>query len=198
VPLVSLRHPLANRTAGCERNPLRRRVDDVENAIMTCLVVLFLVAAPLLSILTGHLADAAGLREQRAEQSWHQVQAVLEQSAAAGMIGQDGGWGASWVDARWVLPDGTPRTGLIAVGLTARAGQRVPVWLTGSGQLTHPPLSRAEVLDGMANAIIATIAAVGALLALAGAGTRMAISRRRMASWAREWAITGPQWTSLR
>jgi hypothetical protein len=165
---------------------------------MTGLVVLFLIAAPLLSVLTGHLADSAGLREQRAEQAWHPVQAVLEQSAAAGMIGQDVAWDASWVEARWVLPDDKSHTGLIAVGLTARAGQRVTVWVTGSGQLTRPPLSRGEVLDGMANAIIATVAAVGALLGLVAAGAKIAINRRRMASWAREWEITGPQWTSLR
>ena len=165
---------------------------------MTGLVVLFMIAAPLLSILTGHLADAAGLREQRAEQAWHPVQAVLEQSAGAAMMGQDVAWGAAWVDARWPLPDGGHRAGVVAVGLTARAGQRVTIWVTGSGELTHPPLSRGEVLDGIANAVIATIAAVGALLALVAAGARMAINRRRMASWAREWEVTGPQWTSLR
>jgi hypothetical protein len=197
VPLVSLRHPLANRTPGCERNPLRRRVDDVETAIMTGLVVLFLVAAPLLGILTGRLADAAGIREQRAEQAWHPVQAVLEQSAAAGMIGQ-GDWGAAWVDARWSVPEGKPRTGVIAVPLTAKAGQRVTVWVTGTGQLTHPPLSRGEVLDGMANAILVTVAGLGGLLALVAAITRSAINRRRMAGWARAWEITGPRWTSRR
>jgi hypothetical protein len=198
VPLVSLRHPLANRTPGCERNPLRRRIDDVETAIMTGLIVLFLVAAPLLSIVTGRLADAAGIREQHAEQSWHPVQAVLEQSAAAGMTGQDGAWGASWVDVRWALPGGRSHTGVIAVPLTARAGQRVTVWVTGSGQLTRPPLSREEVLDGMANAILATVAAVGALVALSAAVARSQIGRRRMAGWARAWEVTGPRWTSLR
>lgn len=195
---MSLRHPLTNRTPGCERNPLRRRIDDVETRIMTGLVVLFLVAAPLLSILTGRLADAAGIREQQAEQAWHPVKAVLEQSAADGMIGQDGAWGASWVDVRWTVPDGKARTGLIAVPLTAKAGQRVTVWVTGSGELTHPPLNRGEVLDGMANAIMATVAGLAALLALVAAAARSAINRRRMAGWARAWEITGPQWTSLR
>jgi hypothetical protein len=165
---------------------------------MTGLVVFFLIAAPLLSIVTGHLADAAGLREQHAEQAWHTVEATLQQSAAAGMIGQGGGWGASWVKAQWVMPDGTRRNDVIAVGLTAKEGQRVTVWVTGSGQLTRPPLSHGEVLDGIANAVIATVVALGALLGMVAAGAKMVINRRRMTSWAREWELTGPRWTSLR
>ena len=86
---MSLRHLLPIRTRGCARNPLRRHIDDVETAIMTGLIVLFLVAAPLLCVFTGRLADAAGLREQRAEQTWRAVPAVLEQSAAQGLAGQD-------------------------------------------------------------------------------------------------------------
>jgi hypothetical protein len=195
---VSLRHPLANRTRGCARNPLRRRIDDVEAAVMVGIVVLFLLAAPLVSILTGHLADAAGLREQRSERAWRPVQAVLEQSASAGLGSQSGAWGAAWVDARWDVPGSKPRTGIIAVDLSAKAGQRVTIWVTGSGQITHPPLSHADVLDGVANAVLVTVAGVGVLLGIGAASVRAAATRRRMAAWAGEWEVIGPQWTSLR
>jgi hypothetical protein len=198
VPLVSLRHPLANRTRGCARNPLRRHIDDVEHAIITGLVVLFLLAAPLLSIMTGRIADAAGLREQHAEQSWHQSQAVLLQSAAAGLSSQDGGWDAAWVNARWAIPGGGSRTGVIAVALNAKAGQRVPIWVTGSGQVTHPPLSHDDVLDGIANAVLATVAGLAVLLALTAAAAKTEANRRRMAAWGSAWAVIGPRWTSRR
>lgn len=194
---MSLRHPLANRTRGCARNPLRRRIDDVEAAIMTGLVVAFLVVAPVMCILTGRLADAAGLREQRAEQAWHTVPAVLEQSAAQGLAGQDAAWGAVWVKARWQAPDGTRHSGPIAVGLTAKAGEHVKIWVTGSGQVTHPPLSHGEVLDGIANAVMATAAGLAVLFGLVAAVVRGAVNRRRMAAWSRAWDVVGPSWTSL-
>ena len=195
---MSLRHLLAIRARGCARSPLRRRIDDVETAVVTGLVVLFLVVAPLLCIVTGRLADAAGLREQRAEQAWQPVRAVLQQSAAQGLAGQDAAWGAAWVQARWTAPDGQPRSGPIAVGLTAKVHQKVTIWVTESGQVTHPPLSHGEVLDGIANAAMATAAGVAALFAIVAAAIRAAINRRRMAEWTRDWDVVGPRWTLLR
>lgn len=195
---MSLRHPLANRTRGCARNPLRRRIDDVEHRILTGIVVLFLIAAPLLCIMTGRLADGAGLREQSAERAWHPVQATLEQNASAGVSSQDGAWGAAWVRAQWDGPGGKQRTGIIAVDLTAKAGQRVTLWVTGSGQVTRPPLSHGEVLDGIANAVLATLVGLAVLLGLTAAIARSAANRRRMAAWARAWEVIGPRWTSLR
>jgi hypothetical protein len=195
---MSLRHLRANRTRGCARNPLRRRIDDVEVSILTCVVVLFLVVAPLVCVLTGRLADTAGLREQRSEQAWRPVQAVLQQSAAQGLAGQDAAWGAAWVKARWHAPDGQQKTGLIAVDLNAKAEQKVTIWVTESGLVTHPPLSHGEVLDGIANAVMATAAGVAALFGLGAAVTRTAVNRRRMAAWARDWDAVGPTWTSLR
>jgi hypothetical protein len=165
---------------------------------MTGLVVLCLVVAPLLCVFTGRLADAAGLREQRAEQAWRPVPAVLEQSAAQGLVGQDAAWGAAWVQARWRAPDGHQRSGPIAVGLTAKAQQQVTIWVTESGQVTHPPLSHGEVLDGIANAAMATAAGVAALFAIIAALIRVAMNRRRMAEWTRAWDVVGPRWTSLR
>jgi hypothetical protein len=165
---------------------------------MTGFVVLFLIAAPLLGIMTGRIADGAGLREQHAEQAWHQVSAVLEQNASAGLNSQDGGWDAAWVTARWDIPGGKSRTGVIAVGLNAKAGQRVTIWVTGSGHLAHPPLSHDDVLDGVANAVLATVAGLAVLLGLAAAAARGAANRRRMAGWERAWEIIGPRWTSLR
>ncbi len=164
----------------------------------TAIVVLFLLAAPLVSLLTGRIADAAGVREQHAEQAWHPVQAILEQSASAGLTSENGAWGAAWVDARWDAPGHTPHTGIIAVSLNAKAGQRVSIWVTGSGQITHPPLSHADVLDGIANAVLATVAGLAVLLGITVAFVRAGATRRRMAAWERDWEVIGPRWTSRR
>ncbi len=86
------------------RSPFRRRVDDVESAIMSGLLAVFLIAAPVLGVVAGRLADSSGLREQRAEQQWRPVTATLGQSAAQGLIGVDGEWGASFVIASWPRP----------------------------------------------------------------------------------------------
>jgi hypothetical protein len=180
------------------RSPLRRRVDDVEAAIMTGLVIFFLVAAPVLAIVAGRLADGSSLREQRAERSWRPVTAVLDQNAAAGLIGLDGEWGASFVTAQWTAPDGAAETGLIAVPLNARAGQHTTVWVTRTGDITRPPLSRHEVADRVASAVLAVVTALAAALAIVAGVVRIVAGRRRMAGWARSWAAVAPRWSSHR
>jgi hypothetical protein len=179
-------------------NPLQRHVDRIESAIVAGLVVAFLVAAPLLSIVAVQVAGAAAVRERQAERAWQPVPAVLQQSAAAGQIGVDGDLDTSWVSARWVAPDGALRHGLVAVALNAKAGQRMTVWVTPAGQLTHPPLTRAQVLEWEATGAILAPIGLAALLVVAGGVVRVLANRRRTAGWARAWEATGPRWSSLR
>jgi hypothetical protein len=179
-------------------NPLRRPVDKLECAVMTCLIVAFFVAAPLLAVFAAQVAGTAGTREMQAEASWKLVPAVLTQGAAAGAIGMDGDWSTAWVKAQWTAPDGAHKAGLVAVALNARAGQRVTVWVTPGGQLTHEPLTRNEVAERTVMAALAAPAGLALLLTIAIGVTRVMANRRRMACWAREWEATGPRWSSLR
>ncbi len=179
-------------------NPLRRHVDRVERAIMTGLVVAFLVAAPLLSIGAVQATGAAAAQQRRSEAGWHRVTAVLAQSAAAGQIAQDGTAEASWVTAHWTAPDGARRTGLVAVSLRARRGQRTTIWVTPSGQLMHPPLTRAQVFQWEVMGGVTAPIGLAVLLTVAGGVVRVLANRRRMAGWTRDWAVTGPRWSSLR
>ncbi|HUB39537.1 MAG TPA: hypothetical protein VMA72_11850 [Streptosporangiaceae bacterium] len=179
-------------------NQLQRRVDRIESAIVAGLVVAFLVAAPLLCIVAVHVAGAAAVRERRAERAWRPVPAVLAQSAAAGQVGVDGEMDTAWVPAHWVAPDGAVRHGLLAVPLNAKAGQRMTVWVTPAGQLTHQRLTRAQVLQWEAAAAILAPIGLAALLAVAAGVVRVLANRRRMAAWTRAWAATGPRWSSLR
>lgn len=182
----------------CEENPLQRHVDRIESAIVAGLGVAFLVAAPLLCIVAVQVAGAAAVRERQAERAWQPVTAVLEQSAAAGQVGVDGDLDTSWVSARWVTPDGAVRHGLVAVALNAKAGQRMTVWVTPAGQLTHPRLTRAQVLEWEATGAILAPIGLATLLVVAGCVVRVLANRRRMAEWTRGWAATGPRWSSLR
>jgi hypothetical protein len=126
------------------------------------------------------------------------VTAVLQQSAAAGQIGVDGEFDTAWVRARWQAPDGAWRHGLVAVDLSARTGQRMTVWVNPAGQLMHPPLTRAQVLEWEATGALLAPLGLAALLAVAGGVVRVLANRRRMAGWTRAWAATGPRWSSLR
>lgn len=190
--------PRVTRAAPAGRNPLRRRIDDIESAVLTGLVIFFFVAAPVLCVITGGLADSAAAAQRRAERYWHPVTATLQQSAASGLIGLDGEWGASWVSASWRNPDGGTGGGLIAVGLNARAGQHLTVWLTGSGQLTRPRLSAADVRDRVASAVLATAAGVALALAIVAGVVRLIVGRRRLTYWARAWAAVAPRWSAER
>lgn len=179
-------------------NPLRRSVDRLESAVITGLIVAFLIIAPLLAIFAAGVVGDAGTRQMRAESHWEPVTAVLTQGAAQGTIGADGDWDTAWVTAQWTTPAAVKGHGLVAVALNAHAGQRVSVWVTPRGQLTHQPLTRAEVTERTVLAAVACPAGLALLVAIAIGVTRVTVNRRRMACWAREWESAGPRWSSLR
>lgn len=194
--LLRLRQRLARIAAGND-NPLRRRVDRIQSAVVAGLAAAFVVAAPLLSIVAVRVTGAAAVREQRAEAQWQPVTAVLQESAAAGLVADDGGFD-SWVIVSWKMPGGAHRSGIVAVDLNARKGQRITVWVTPAGQLTQPKLTRPQVIEWEATAAIAAPIGLAVLLVVAGGVVRVAADRRRMAGWARAWAAAGPRWSSLR
>src|SRR5215469_2425917 len=179
-------------------NSLRRCVDKLESAIVSSLVVVFLVAGPVLAIVAIQTVGSAATREQRAESTWRQVPATLTQSAAAGLVGLDGEWDASWVTATWRAPDGAHKNGMLPVELNATAGQRVMVWVTQTGRLTHQPLTTAAVIDREVVAAIAVPAALAVLLSITAWAVKAAANRRRIVGWTKAWETIGPRWSSLR
>jgi hypothetical protein len=181
-----------------DNNSLRRHVDKLESAVVVSLVIAFAVAAPLLAITAVRDVGAASTRQLQAESNWKQVPAVLAQSAGAGLIGLDGEWDASWVMAKWTAPDGAHRSGLVAVDLNARAGQRVLVWVTPAGQLSPAKLTPRAVTDREVIAAMAVCVGLAALLSITACVVRVLANRRRMADWTNAWEAVGPRWSSLR
>jgi hypothetical protein len=193
--------PLIRRFAGwtgADGNPLRRRIDRIENALRAALAVAFLVGAPLLAPAAGRLASAAGMREVHQESAWRQVNAVLLRSAPPQFYGY-GAMATYWVPGRWRAPSGAARTGLVPTRTGAPSGSVVSMWVNWAGQ----PTGRQPMTTGLVKvrAILiefVAVAGLGVLLILAAGLIRCLTNKRRITCWAMEWACFGPRWTARR
>src|SRR5262249_53276550 len=105
------------------------------------------------------------------------------------------GDGMHSVPARWTLPNGAPRTGLVPAPTGMRAGQPVTIWLDRSGTLaSEPGTPESAALAGLAVAMglwITTIAALCVLFVIA----RLLLDRHRLAAWHRDWLRVAATWT---
>jgi hypothetical protein len=179
-------------------NPLRRRVDKVEAAVRVMLLVAFLVLAPLLAPVAGHLATADGMRQVRQERSWREVRAVLLRSAPQDSYGY-GSTASFWVPARWTAPDGTARSGLVPARAGIAAGGSERIWVNQAGQVTGRQPMTAQLVSFRAMLVKLGTAAGLLVLALALMSMlRAMLDRRRMTCWAIEWASFGPRWSARR
>jgi len=174
---------------------LRRRSDRVEGAIVVLLSAAFLAAVAAAPLVGERIYHA-----QRAEaDELHPATAVLTQNGPAGTILASAGE----VAARWRAPDGQPRSGTLSTSTVAllwnaRAGDRVPVWLTASGQPESQPPGP---LGAWLASIVITVGIVSGVAVAAFVCywlCRLVLDRRRLAAWASEWSMTGPRWTTRR
>lgn len=180
-----------------DRNPLRRASDRVETAVLAVLVIAFLAAAPFTALAGGAWALARAHEAQLAQEaSWHQVPALVLKVTSG--VQSNGGYGAlePQAQARWKAPDGKVVTGEIPIPPGTVAGATVPLWITGDGQLTDPPLQDSQVTGDAVFAGTVSVIALATLLASTGMLARRALDKRRMAAWDAEWRATGPSWTT--
>ncbi len=173
-----------------DRNPLRRRSDRAETAMLAALLAAFLAGAPFAAYAAGAWTHATNAREAQAQQSAsHQVKAILLQTAPWNTDGF-----GSEVKARWTAPDGRPRTGQVLAFSSTPAGSTVMLWVTQAGQLTDPPLQPSEVTGRTELAAGLAVAVLAAVLIVAGLTGCRALDRRRLAEWDAEWLAAGPRW----
>lgn len=179
------------------RNPLRRRTDRIEAWITAGLLAVFLAGAPLAWIAGGRWAQHGGMLEQRAQQSWHQVPAVLVASAPAlPNLGLRTSWSFDVMAlARWSVPGGRQVAGEVPVAPGTLAGATVPVWVNRSGRPTGPPLLHAQLMKRVIGAEVLAPAGLAVVLLCAGVLARWLLDRRRIAGWETGWASIGPRWT---
>ncbi|MBV9094900.1 MAG: hypothetical protein JO132_13675 [Streptosporangiaceae bacterium] len=180
-----------------DRNPLRRRSDRFETAVLGVLIAAFLAGAPFAVRAAGRLTYAVFLREQRAQSAWHQVQATLLQAAPPWNGYANAAGAAPETPIRWRAPGGHLRTGYIFVPSGA-AGSTVLVWVNRAGWLTNPPLRGSQVAACADMAETAAVTGLAVAAIIVGWAARRALDRRRMAAWDADWLATGPRWTPRR
>ncbi|WP_460938975.1 Rv1733c family protein [Phycicoccus ginsengisoli] len=173
---------------------LVRGSDRVEAA--TRLAVLLVLAA-LVPVLVGlGLAVDRNLVAEAAQQraGGHEVVAVLQEDTRPLVLDGAGEMVAVPVQvrARWELPGGGSREGLVPAARGLRAGAQVPTWLDHRGWPAPRPLSAAR-----AAAISLLVAASGWMAAGGGLAVlallvRRGLDRQRYRAWAREWSATAP------
>jgi hypothetical protein len=178
-----------------DRNPLRRRSDWVETAVIGLLLTILLVGAPLAWHFAGSWAYPAYAREAQAQRAvTHEVPATLLKAVP--------GWSASGaggnVEVRWKAPDGQLRTAPVFVPDGAVAGSTVMVWINQAGQLTDPPLQPAQVISRAQLARVLAVTALATALFIIGALTRRVLNWRRLVAWEADWLAKGPDWSSRR
>ena len=180
------------RRLGLNGSPLRRRTDKIAVCLAALLVVVFLLGAPVVSMVAIGAAGrmAAG---QQVTRSWRQVSAVVQKAAPAPPAWELSGY--SWVRARWTAPDGRARAGQIPVSTAVAVGQTVRVWVDAAGTPTGPPPNPGAVIADQAAAALAAVVTLGVTLVCLMCAVRWALNRRRLANWETEWAAVGPQWT---
>jgi hypothetical protein len=171
-----------------DRNPLRRRGDRVEAAIVAGLVAAFVLGGALAALAAGRWAYDTALRTERAgEAARHQVAAVLLTTAQQ--------WSPATAQARWTAPDGARRTGWVPAPAGAPADASVRVWVNASGRPAEPPLRHSQVEGQAVMAAVAAVFVVAMLLSGAGLFARQVAGRRRLVAWDIQWRATGPKWS---
>ncbi len=195
-PATARRARIARRLR-VDRNPLRRPVDRLQAGIMAGLLAAFLAVAPLAAAAASGWAHAAGLREQHAQRSWHQVPAVLLQAAPPQAAFRHWTPG-TWARGRWTPPGGPARAGTVPAPPGARADSRVRVWADRTGPVAGTPLTSDEITARASAAAMLAVACLAIAVAGLARAARWLLDRRRLAAWAADWDSTGPHWTRHR
>ncbi|MCX4911005.1 hypothetical protein [Streptomyces sp. NBC_00878] len=182
-------------------NPLRRRTDLAEAWLALAALLLILVAAPLVGVLVGGLAEDAlqqAVREQRLDR--HPVAATVVKKTDRTPLDPDpetasGRDAHSRVLADWTAPDGTARRDTVMASLKSpQRGDRFTVWTDKHGRIVGRPLDTATA------ATHAVLAGFGTAVVCAGLveGSRRLVVwrmvRRRYERLDQAWSQAGPDW----
>jgi hypothetical protein len=181
-----------------DRNPLRRRSDRIEAYLLAGSLAAAIAAAPFAARLAGEAGHEAAARTQHSQlASRREVRAVLLQSVS----GTAAGYSFQTVfpaRARWTVPGKGARTGLVGVPAGTPEGTTFDVWINTAGQLTTPPLAATQVAGQADLASAAAVTGIAIVYLCEAVAVRQVLTRRRLAAWDAEWAVTGPAWNRQR
>lgn len=174
------------------RNPLARKIDRVEAAVVLVLAAIWLATLPIIATVGSvRLADATAQSDQQRGSSTA-VQAIVEQDVQVPVGAADAP--ALWVAApvRWVGPDGRPVTGVVDVPGIASAGDHITVWLDRAGRVEPAPTSTAALAGLTMMVGVGSWILIGLLMLAIGWTVRLRLDHRRLHAWEREWAQVEP------
>jgi hypothetical protein len=180
------------------RNPLRRTSDRIEACTTFLMIMTMLLVAPWAAWSVTRHTYRDGVRMTAWERQHRiQVPAVLleDVSRPAGTTtADDSRLQSVSAPARWVGPDGAPRTGTIVTGPDRRAGTTQLIWVDAQGAVAPAPGWRNPAANAFLSGLLLVVALAGGL-----AGIRRIVvwrlDRRRMRAWQAEWLIIEPRWS---
>ncbi|MCA2242315.1 hypothetical protein JF781_08080 [Mycobacterium sp. WUMAC-067] len=175
---VPLPRRLSSRLFG--RNPLIRASDRLEALTLVLAVAISLVAVP--------IGAAVGTAVHESSSRVHAEQAQAHRQVTATSTGDSHPRRALdsptvTVPARWSV-DGTEHSGDVTAPLNVKPGDKIEIWVDGSGAPVRPPV-RTAVDEGVAFAA-ATWSTVSLLAVGLFGVVRIALDRSRYARWQRD------------
>lgn len=169
---------------------LVRRSDRLEAGTVLGSLLLAVLLVPLLAGLGFAVGRNLASDAARQRATGHSVTAVLLQDSPPVAVDASGALVAASTrtSARWHLPGGATRDGLVPADHGLRAGARVRIWLDGAWWPAPVPLSpvRAAAIGTLVG-VSGWLAALG-VLGLGLVALHLGLGRHHDRAWAREWA----------
>jgi hypothetical protein len=181
------------RRLGFGRNPLRRRTDRLEAALLWCGLVAALLLIPVGAAIGTNVRDAGEASAERYRAGLHEVKARTLEGTERDIPSAPGDV-LSRARVSYIDPQGVEREGMTSVVIGTKAGDEVTIWVDQSGAIVHAPRS------GLDSAAIGTtvglLTIAGSWLLLWGAVrlARVPLDRRRARDWENEWNSVAPRW----
>jgi hypothetical protein len=198
---VGLSATRAVRYLGLDRNPLRRRSDRIEAWVTASALATIVIVGPAAAWGAGteayRDAVAAGSATSAAG---YAVEAVLlddavyvPSDAEATVLPR-----RPPVSARWVGPDGTPRSGEIIADAGGPAGTAIVIRTNARGTPVSTGADRQYALERALTLGAMALWGVALSAAVVGLAIRRGLERRRLVSWQIGWTMVEPRWSGRR
>ncbi|EME55098.1 hypothetical protein [Amycolatopsis decaplanina] len=171
------------------RNPLIRWSDRLEAALMIGAVLLALLAIPFAAAVgSGAYAEGKGRAAEQAANR-QETTAVLLADAPPVHVRLDGVPLDEKAEAvaRWTVPGGLIREGVVTVDAGTATGNEVRIWLDASGRPVEAPVTDDDALSQGIGVGTGLWLGWVTLVATVFLACRAALGRSRAAEWAREW-----------
>ncbi|HSI94037.1 MAG TPA: hypothetical protein VK925_11080 [Jiangellaceae bacterium] len=178
------------------------RWDRLNTAAALVVVIAALLVAPVAAAVVGvgtYGARAHAAAEQ-AEDGYRTAAVLLEDAAPVALPGGPGGPMIGPVTAlvSWRTQSGAQQEGLLLVELGRTAGDAVPIWLDGDGNVVPPPASRGELIAAGVFSAVQALVLIELAIAAGYWLVRRLLGWARLSSWEAEWARVEPYWTRRR